>query len=193
MWTVLVGIVVIVAGATIFDFGVARLKQTTLQPPPATMGLAIALEGTRQELDHTKQELEKTKQELQHTQVELTFAKQQVTALQHGPSGAQAAPVHDAEWNRIRQEANKDVSEYMDGPLHKLADSVEQLVVNIPKETVGTQLNRAEDLKLLLIVTRAEQDRMLRKYFGINDVVDLGIGISYLRRLSQRSMSIFQP
>lgn len=89
------------------------------------------------------------------------------------PSSAQAAPLHDAEWKRIRQEANRDVSIYLEGPFQKFANAARDITINGSKETVGVQLRRVENLKALLASTLSEQSRMLRRYNGIADVFDM--------------------
>jgi uncharacterized protein YggT (Ycf19 family) len=94
-----------------------------------------------------------------------------VVAPQSGP----VQPQHDVEWKRIRQAANRDISDYLAGPFQVFSRTAYDMVLisSRQSQTVGTQLKKAQGLEELLEVTFNEQGRMLSQYNGIDDVFDM--------------------
>ncbi len=112
-------------------------------------------------------------------QAQLDAAQKTITDFKNAPgklataNGSAALPLHDAEWKRIRQQANRDIEGYLDGPFQTFADTAQAIVDNINKEKVSAQLQRAIALRALLEDTNAKQYRMLRPYEGIDDIFSL--------------------
>lgn len=133
-----------------------------LNPPDGTVsGLLTANEI--KELRSKVDELTRQRDAAQHDAAKVTSSPMPLTSL---------APLHDREWKRVRQEANRDISAYLDGPFQTFADAAS--AANAPAlDTVGSRLHKLENLKLLLATTMAYQNRMLTKYNGITDVFEL--------------------
>lgn len=73
----------------------------------------------------------------------------------------------------LRQEANRDIIEFINGPFQKFLELVKSSVQKIDSTLVSDEIIILSQLKDIYVATWTKQYHMLRKYDGIGDVFEL--------------------